>query len=205
MDRKPFTTLAPGRIIATHIPGSQERWAFVPNELPPKWAWPTDLWPLLLEARTALASLDGTGKHLPNPEIILKPLQQREAQLSSQLEGTITDPKQQVLFQADPRYPVSDNDPANAFREIYNYSRALRVKFDQTALPLSLRLIQQLHAILMDGVRGSEQRPGEFRTLSNQIGWPIARFVPPPPHLLDEALDAFEKYLPSSSALDPLV
>ena len=165
-----------------------------------------NLWPLLLEARTALASLDGTGKHLPNPEIILKPLQQREAQLSSQLEGTITDPKQQVLFQADPRYPVSDTDPANAFREVYNYGRALRLTFDRAnPLPLSLRLVKELHFLLMDGVRGSEQRPGEFRTIQNQIGWPVARFVPPPPQHLVEALNAFEKYLHVANGFDPLV
>jgi len=66
--------------------------AFVPNPLPPKWKWPNELWTPLIEARKSLASLDGTGKHLPNPEILLNPLQSREAQLSSQLEGTIHRP-----------------------------------------------------------------------------------------------------------------
>jgi Fic family protein len=206
MDRKQFTPLMPGRLVSVQGPTADVRCAFLPNHLPPKWSWPTNLWPILLEARTALASLDGTGKHLPNPEIILKPLQQREAQLSSQLEGTITDPKQQVLFQADPRYPVSDTDPANAFREVYNYGRALRLRFDRTnPLPLSLRLLRDLHALLMDGVRGSEQKPGEFRTLQNQIGWPIARFVPPPPQHLTESLNSFEKYLHADNGFDPLV
>jgi Fic family protein len=152
-----------------------------------------------------LASLDGTGKHLPNPEILLKPLQGREAKLSSQLEGTITDPKQQVLFEADPQYPTSASDPANAFREVFNYGRALRLRLDgENDLPLSLRLIRQLHAVLMDGVRGADQRPGEFRQIPNQIGWP-ARFVPPPPEYLAEALDAFEKYLHLRDDFDPLV
>jgi Fic family protein len=163
------------------------------------------LWKLLVEARACLAELDGTGKHLPNPEILLQPLQGREAQLSSQLEGTITDPQQQVLFQADPQYPTSERDPANAFREVFNYRRALRLRLDgRNDLPLSLRLIRELHAVLMDGVRGSDQRPGEFRTIQNQIGWP-ARFVPPPPEHLAETLDAFEKYLYSDDGFDPLV
>jgi Fic family protein len=159
-----------------------------------------------VQARTCLASLDGTGKHLPNPEILLAPIQQREAQLSSQLEGTITDPHQQALFQADPRYPTSAADPTNAYREVFNYGRALRLKLDGgTELPLSLRLIRQLHGILMDGVRGSNQTPGEFRKTQNQIGRP-ARFVPPPPQHLPEVLDAFEKYLHvENSDLDPLV
>lgn len=179
--------------------------AFVPNPLPPNWLWDASLWPLLVEARKVLSSLDGTGKHLPNPEILLRPLQGREARLSSQLEGTITDPKQQLLFEADPRYPTSRNDPANPFREVANYRKALRLRLDgKNDLPLSLRLIRELHAVLMDGVRGAEQRPGEFRTIQNQIGWP-ARFVPPPPQYLTEALDAFEKYLYASDVYDPLV
>ena len=79
----------------------------------------------LLEARRALASLDGTGKHLPDPDLLLQPLQGREAQLSSQLEDTFTDPQQQILFQDDPKYPTSKHDPANAYREVFNYRRAL--------------------------------------------------------------------------------
>lgn len=179
--------------------------AFIPDALPPKWQWPEGLWRLLVEARKCLSSLDGTGKHLPNPEILMRPLQSREAQLSSQLEGTITDPQQQVLFEADPRYPTSTNDPNNAFREVFNYRRALRLKLDgEMDLPLSLRLIKELHAVLMNGVRGADQTPGEFRRIQNQIGWP-ARFVPPPPENLDETLFAFEEYLHSKDEFDPLV
>jgi Fic family protein len=110
------------------------------------------------------------------------------------------------LFQAEPRYPTSAADPTNAYREVFNYGRALRLKLDGgTELPLSLRLIRQLHGILMDGVRGANQTPGEFRKTQNQIGSP-ARFVPPPAQHLPEVLDAFEKYLHvKHSDLDPLV
>jgi len=205
MDRQDFSASMTGRLIPISNIAADAQLAFVPNPLPPQWSWPERLWKLLIEARTCLASLDGTGKHLPNPEILLKPLQRREAQLSSKLEGTITDPQQQALFQADPKYPVSDTDPINAYREIFNYGKALRLRLDGGYdLPLSLRLIRQLHAVLMEGVRGSDQRPGEFRTTQNQIGRP-ARFVPPPPQHLNEALDSLEKYLHSNDDFDPLV
>ena len=205
MDGKEFTPSMSGQLVAVPNGPPDVRLAFIPDPLPPKWEWPERLWKLLLDARTCLSSLDGTGKHLPNPDIILQPLQSREAQLSSKLEGTITDPQQQVLFQAEPRYPTSANDPTNAFREVFNYRRALRLRLDgKIDLPLSLRLIKELHAVLMDGVRGSEQRPGEFREIQNQIGWP-ARFVPPPPQHLGEALNVFEKYLHADDDFDPLV
>lgn len=205
MDSKEFTPDMPGTLIPTLTGKPDTAHAFVPAPLPPKWEWPSRLWPLLLEARTAIASLDGTGKHLPAPEILLRPLQNREAQLSSKLEGTITDPQDQALFQANPRYPVSDQDSVNALREVFNYGRALRTSMDsETRLPLSLRLIKELHAILMDGVRGQNQTPGEFRSTQNQIGRP-ARFVPPPPAQMTEALYAFEKYLYAGGDFDPLV
>jgi Fic family protein len=178
--------------------------AFLPDPLPPRWAWPTTLWPLLLDAHKALASLDGTGKHLPNPGLILRPLQRREAQRSSKLEGTFTEPKQQVLFELDPTYPRSAEDPVNARREVFNYARAIRYWREDQTLPVSLRLIRELHRILMDGVRGSDKNPGEFRTLQNQIGRP-PRFVPAPPNALPALLDQLERYLHGTNRFDPLV
>ena len=179
--------------------------AFVPNPLPAKWEWPIDLWPLLLEAHKALANLDGTGKHLPNPSLMLRPLQRREAQKSSSLEGTYTEPKQQVLFELDPTYPDSADDPVNARREVFNYAQALRHRREHgDGLPISLRLVRDLHEILMDGVRGSDKNPGEFRTLQNQIGRP-ARFVPAPPQLLPQLLGDLENQLHEPPTLDPLV
>jgi Fic family protein len=206
MDPKLFIPGAmTGELVPIQSKTPDAQFAFVPQPLPPKWQWPESLWKPLIEARKSLSSLDGTGKHLPNPEILLHPLQSREAQLSSQLEGTFTDPQQQVLFEADPQYPTSKNDPNNAYQEVYNYRRALRLKLDRKIdLPLSLGLVKELHAVLMAGVRGSEQRPGEFREIQNQIGFP-ARFVPPPPTELPAALDAFEKYLHSECEFDPLV
>lgn len=179
--------------------------AFIPDALPPRWPWPASLWPKLLEAHKALASLDGTGKHLPNPSLILRPLQNREAQKSSRLEGTFTEPKQQALFDLDPTFPASADDPVNARREVFNYTQALRYwRENQSRLPISLRLIRELHRLLMDGVRGSDRNPGEFRSLQNQIGRP-ARFVPPPPDRLKDQLARLEVYLHGKRPYDPLV
>jgi Fic family protein len=206
MDESIFDrTRMTGGLVPIYLPAQGEKFAFVPDPLPPTWRWPESLWPLVVDARAALASLDGTGKHLPNPEILLQPLHRREAQLSSKLEGTITDPEQQVLFELAPIYPTSPQDPANAFREVYNYRRALRFQLEgNSGLPLSLRLIRNLHALLLEGVRGADQTPGEFRTIQNQIGRP-ARFVPPPPEYLNQALSDLEAYLHTQDHFDPLV
>ena len=188
MDAREFTKEMTGQLVRIPNGPPDIQIGFVPNPLPPKWSWPERLWSSLVAARSALASLDGVGKHLPNPEILIWPLQRREAQLSSQLEGTITNPQQQVLFEADPKYPISPSDPANAYREVFNYREALRLRLDgRNQLPLSLRLMRDLHTVLMDGVRGSNQQPGQFRTIQNQIGRP-ARFVPPPPSHLPRSL-----------------
>ncbi|MCB9508125.1 MAG: Fic family protein [Myxococcales bacterium] len=197
-----FTPSAPGRLLPiVGLRGASH--AFVPNALPPDWTWPAELWPLLMEAHKQLASLDGTGRHLPNPEIVLRPLQNREAQKSSSLEGTYTDPQAQLIFALNPHEGSSEGDPANAFREVYNYAQALQLRRGGQDLPLSLRLIRELHRVLMSGVRGQERDPGEFRRLQNQVGRP-ARFVPPPVPELLPLLHDFEKYLHATDGLDPL-
>src|SRR5688572_4921087 len=92
-----FSSSKTGRVVPASGHGITH--AFVPDALPATWLWPARLWPILLEAHKALAALDGTGRHLPNPDLVLRPLQNREAQKSSSLEGTITDPQQQMLFE----------------------------------------------------------------------------------------------------------
>lgn len=198
-----FGPEAPGSLIpVSGIRGISH--AFCPDPLPPDWAFPAHLWPLLTKARVALADLNGVGKYLPNPDLILRPLQNREAQKSSSLEGTYTEPEEQMLFELDPELPRDAADPRNARREVSNYSRALRLRRETDDLPLSLRLIKRLHAVLMDGVRGSDRAPGEFRRIQNQIGRP-ARFVPPPANLLIDLLGDLERYLHTDDGLDPLV
>lgn len=164
-----------------------------------------DLWPTLMEARTALARLDGVGKHLPNPTLLMRPLQRREALRSSSLEGTYTEPEEQVLFDLEPSLPTRETDRENPLREVFNYARALQLRGSGAdRVPLSRLLIRQLHQTLLDGVRGSDQNPGQFRTRQNQIGKP-ARFVPPPPHLLADLLENLEQFLQRPRHHDPLV
>jgi Fic family protein len=185
------------------IGSGEERHAFVPNPLPPRWVWPSGLWPTLLEAHKALAALDGTGRHLPNSTLVLRPLQTREAVRSSSLEGTYTDPQQQALFELEPELDTADERSAQ--REVFNYGEALRFRQQsRDRIPLSLRLIRDLHRVLMTGVRGGDKNPGSFRQYQNQIGKP-ARFVPAPPERLADLLDVFEKYLHAPRAYDPLV
>ncbi len=203
MKREDFVTPHTGELVPiTGIYGAE--YAFVPAPLPPKWDWPVELWPLLLEARVALASLSGIGRHLPDPTLLLRPLQYREAVRSNSLEGTYTQPMQQALFELAPEeFP---DETADAYREVSNYAQALRLYLqDNGDLPLSLRLIRNLHQLLMQGVRGADKEPGRFRRLQVHVGVP-PRYVPPPPDRLGECLDAFEKYLHcENAAFDPLV
>ncbi len=203
MDLSKFGEKRTGELCAiTGIEGATH--AFIPAPIPVKWDWPERLWQILLEARTALAGLDGVG-NIFQIQRSLRPLQNREALRSSSLEGTYATPEQQLLFQMDPQYPRSEADPVNAQREVFNYGKALRLRFEgHENLPLSLRLIRELHNVLLEGVRGADTQPGEFRRLQVQIGRP-PRFVPPPPQYLDQLLDNLEKYLHAEKSLDPLV
>jgi len=204
MDPKQFQLNSPGRLVrVSGIPGITH--SFIPDPLPPNWDWPVSLWPLLPKAWREISSLDGIASHLPDPYLLIVPLQRREAQLSLQLEGTITEPRHQMIFEIAPRESQSEDDPVNSYREISNYHRALQSYAEMTKdLPVSLRLIRNLHSVLMEGVRGSDQDPGEFRRLQNMIGTP-PRYVPPPPNEMPESLDKFEKYIHEDHGYDKLV
>lgn len=206
MDISQFAADKPGQLIPVEgVRGS--RYAFLPDLLPPNWVWPVELWPLLLQAHRELARLDGIGKHLPDPNLILRPLESREAQRSSQLEGTYATPRQLMLFELDPVAPKSADDPANAAREVLNYGEALRAGLEMIRedRPFSQTLIRGLHRYLLNNVRGSDSNPGTFRRAQVQIGRP-PRFVPPPPFYLPERLENFEQIARRDERLyDPLV
>ena len=175
----------------------------MPKPLPPKWEFPAKLWPLLAEAKQQLGILEGIGRTLPNPGILLRPLEDREAIKSSGLEGTYVTARELLLFEIEPKEVKSEGDAANDQREVLNYRRAL-IQGVNSSLPLSLRLLRELHATLLTGVRGRDRAPGEFRRVQVAIGIDH-RFVPPPPHLLMECLDALEKYFHCSTPYDLLV
>lgn len=128
----------------------------------------------------------------------------REAIRSSRLEGTYASPRELLLFELEPRESKSDRDPVNDHREVFNYRRAL-LQGTESELPLSLRLLRELHDILLTGVRGKEKSPGEFRRIPVGIG-SEGRFIPPPADAIANCLDDLEKYFHREQAeIDGLV
>lgn len=180
--------------------------AFVPPPLPPEVTLDPELVSALSEADRNLGLLAGAGEWLPNPHLLIRPFMRREAVLSSRIEGTQASVADLVLFEASPRASSAPD-----VREVANYVRALELGVrEDRALPISLRLMRELHGELMADVGGAHLTPGEFRTSQNWIGPPgctlnQATFVPPPPEDMRDALDAFEKYLHKESDLPPLI
>jgi Fic family protein len=200
MDVSLFNATAPGKIIA--IDNGQH--SFVPDDLPPDWSMSLELWPLLAEAKRQLGILEGIGRTLPNPAILLRPLQDREALRSSRLEGTYVTATELLVFELAPKPSKSEDDPENDRREVLNYRLALELGM-ASDLPLSLRLIREMHKTLMAHVRGRDKTPGDFRRTQVAIGSDY-RFVPPPPQRLQDCLHSFEKYLHASNPrYDPLI
>ena len=190
MDKQKFTENRAGNLVEISVP--KKDWAFVPDTIPPNWEFPPNLWPILAEAKQELARLDGIARSLPNPELLLQPLQSREALRSSSLEGTYATPQELLLFELQPREPTSAKDPINAHLEVANYSKSLRRGLQLLdELPFCLRLIRELHKVLLSNVRGKDKAPGEFRTTQNHIGSNY-RFIPPPPKFLDDCLNNLE-------------
>ncbi len=183
-------------------------WAFVPNPLPPAFPWTETLVAALSEADRALGELAGLGRALPNPHLLIRPFVRREAVLSSRIEGTQASLSELYAYEA---VQPALSEPTPDVREVYNYVRALEHGLERLAsLPLSLRLIREIHAVLMEGVWGERQTPGEFRRLQNWIGPPgstpeNAPYVPPPVPEMEEALDSFERFLHAPSMLPRLV
>lgn len=160
--------------------------AFVPAPLPPALAFDAALVRALSAADTSLAELSGMGRQVPNPHLLMAPYMRQEAVLSSRIEGTQASLSD--LFEEELRPAEATESPADAdAREVRNYVRALEHGLRRLGeLPLSLRLVRELHETLMQGVRGGDRNPGVFRTHQNFIGTrgsriETATFVPPPP------------------------
>ncbi len=180
--------------------------AFLPNPLPPQISWGKDLVTLLSEADRAIGRLAGEGGSLPNPHLLIRPFLRREAVLSSRIEGTQATLGEILAAEAG---AVVERSPSD-LKEVANYVTALEYGIKRlNSLPLSLRLIKELHAKLMTGVRGDHATPGEFRRSQNWIGpagctLSNATFVPPPPSELMKCLGDWEHFLQERS-LPPLV
>jgi Fic family protein len=159
-----------------------------------------------------LGELGGLARNLPNPHLLISPFLRREAVLSSRIEGTQASLSDLFFFEAaDSARFMPDRQTPHDVREVANYVKALEYALKRLdELPLSLRLIRELHEILLSGVRGQHWTPGEFRSSQNWIGPPgstlmEAVYVPPPPQEMVEALGEFEKYLHAPSGLPPLI
>ncbi len=192
MDISVFKAGFPGELWALSMEGGQD-WAFIPAPLTEQVQMSADIWALLVEAREELARLDGVGRYMPNYNLLLRPLQRREALRSSSLEGTYATPQQLLLFEIEHRESKSADDPVNAWHEVWNYNKALEMGLNLLVeRPISLNLIRSMHERLLTGVRGSQRDPGNFRRTQVHIG-SDRRFVPPPSHEIMPCLDALEK------------
>jgi Fic family protein len=195
-----------GRLVETVTAGERVR-AFVPPPLPPEPPISVDgLLSRLSAADRALGLLDGISVLLPDPELFLYMYVRKEAVLSSQIEGTQSTLSDLLRFET----AAIEGQPIGDVREVSSYVDALMYGIERLRdIPLSLRLIREMHARLMGSGRGATKNPGEFRTSQNWIGGTRpgnAIFVPPPPNELMSCLDAFEKFIhQESSALPPLI
>jgi Fic family protein len=184
--------------------------AFIPNPLPPKFELDLDTIRLLSEATFALGELKGIGDMLPNAYLLIGPFLNREAVLSSRIEGTVATMEQLALLEA---VPTTETEPAQIDAlEVRNYVRAASRGLEMlNQLPICLRLIKELHGILLSGVRGKDKRPGDFRDRQNFIATkrtdPIqtARYVPPPVLEMQAALQDLENFFYSKSKYPPLI
>lgn len=180
--------------------------AFVPDPLPPRIEFGERLVRALSDADRAIGRLAGEGGRLPNPHLLIRPFVRREAVLSSRIEGTQATLGELLAAEAGAAVERSPED----LREVANYVVALEHGVGRLKkLPLSLRLVRELHERLMRGVRGGHARPGEFRHSQNWIGPPgstlaNATYVPPPVEEMTTALRAWESFLHDRS-LPPLL
>jgi cell filamentation protein, protein adenylyltransferase len=198
-----FGPNSPGNLIRISAPGPD--WAFIPGPLPKNWRPTPELVPLLVDARQCLARLDGAARYLPANTYLLRPLQQREALRSSALEGTFATAEQLLLYGLEPKNPTSSSDPANAWREVFNYDSALqRAEELLRHLPIASRVMRELHLRLLDGVRGADRTPGVFRKRQVHIG-SDRRFVPPPHDHVENCIAELERYINEPDSTDPLV
>jgi Fic family protein len=183
--------------------------AFLPNPLPPVPPIDVagDLQEQLSRADRALGRLDGSIQTLPNPDLFVYMYVRKEAVLSSQIEGTQSSLQDLLAAEAHLAAPPQPADVG----EVVNYIRAMNHGLERLGeLPLSVRLIREIHQRLLEGVRGSRHTPGELRRSQNWIGpagcsLAEATFVPPPQEQVPQAVGELERFLNSDPGLPPLV
>lgn len=177
--------------------------AFIPNRLPPEPSIElnAEMQQLLHEATLELGRLDAATLYLPNPNLFLSMYVRKEALLSSQIEGTQASLDDVLELEAKPESGKRLGDAT----DVVNYVKAMNYGLERiNSLPLSMRLIREIHSQILSSGRGTEKRPGEFRKSQNWIGpagstLSNATFVPPPVHEMKDALANLEQYMHSTS------
>jgi Fic family protein len=172
--------------------------AFVPRPLPPEppLQLTAELQTAVDRANQALGRLDGITLLLPDPGVFLYSYVRKEAVLSSQIEGTQSSLSDLLLFEHD----AAPGVPRGDVEEASNYVAAVYhgMELIASGVPLSVRMLREVHAVLMRGGRGGPRQPGEFRQVQNWLGGPspaMARFVPPPAQLVPDAMGALERFM----------
>lgn len=190
----------------SNLSGEMTYQSFVPAPLPPDppISLDGDSVNLLVKANRQIALLEGLAVRIPSVSLFVSMYVRKEALLSSQIEGT-----QATLD--DVLDPLLDENANRNVADVINYIRATEFAIDRLkSLPLCCRLIKETHAVLMEGVRGQEKSPGEFRYSQNWIGGQgstlkNARYIPPNPEDMNQAMSDLEKYMNAEDGLDPLI
>ncbi len=198
MDISRFSEKSPGEAVQIDTHGG---WSFLPDRLPPRWKFPVQLWPILAEVKHRLGELEGVGKSLLNPGILIKPLMNREAIDSSTMEGTYATPQDLLLFQI--QQEEQETSLFDETREVSNYARAIE-KAASESLPICVSTLCEMHRILLTGTRGQDKTPGRVRDGQVAIGKRY-RFVPPPPSKLAALLNDLDEDLAVKLSVDPLI
>lgn len=181
--------------------------AFVPDPIPRTIDLDPSLVYLLDKASRSVATLAGIGETLPNPYLLIRPFIRREAVLSSRIEGTQSSLSDLLIYEAT----GGSKDPGGDAIEVANYVRALEHGLSLLdKLPLSVRLMNEIHEHLLAGVRGEDKAPGELRTRQVWIGEEgttveEARFVPPPENLIRDLLTDVEVFLNEDMEMPPVI
>jgi len=179
--------------------------AYFPRPIPRQIPTSQDNLLRMADAEAALGRLAGAGRLLPHPHLLVGPYLRREAVASTRIEGTQASLAD--VFDAE----ASDQPLGPDVEEVVNYVRAMETGLRRLhTLPLSTRLIREMHAVILSGVRGRERQPGELRTTQNWIGpagatIETAIFVPPPPGLLSDLLTDLERFIHEKPQVPPLV
>jgi Fic family protein len=202
MNRQRFGAKSPGEFVR-NFSGD---WAFLPAPLPCKIQWTDSLVAALSQADQVIGRLASLGPRVRHPNHLVHLFLRREAELSSRIENMFAGVRTMLLYDDLPEL----EEKAPQVREVDNNYKAL--DFAVSALrhrPISLGLIKEMHRLLMQGVRGGDKTPGEFRLVQAHIGrthnTAEARFVPAPPHLVPAAMDALAEYIAIPDGLPPLI